>query len=123
MDFPAPLTPTSPSRCPGAKRKVTSSKSFCFSAGVVALEVQGDAFKVQHVLAEPGGCHLAERHRVARIGNIGDQLVGGFDAELRLRSARRGAPAQPRQFLLDELLPLAFDDGRAMRSRSARANT
>jgi len=73
---------------------------------LAAVERDRDALEVDDVLAEPRGGELLERHPVAHRRHIRDELVGGVDAELRLARARRCAPAQPRELLAHEVLPL-----------------
>ncbi len=67
-----------------------------------------DVEDVDDVLAEPRCRHLLEHDGVARGRLVGDQLVGGVDAELRLRRTRGGAAAQPGQLLAHQVLPLGL---------------
>ena len=62
-------------------------------------------FEVEHVLAQAGRGEPLERHRVARRRLVGDQRLGGVDAELRLRRAGRRTPAQPGQLLARQVEP------------------
>ena len=50
--------------------------------------------------------------RVARLGLVGDQRVGGLDAELRLRRPRRRPAAQPGELLAQQLLAALVARGR-----------
>jgi hypothetical protein len=103
------LTPTSPNRSPGARRRGDVVEEL--PAVVAALEVQGNVLEVQYVLALAGRGHLAQGHGIPGFGNVGDEGVGCLDAELGLRGAGGGAAAQPGQFLFDQLLALALHHG------------
>src|SRR5690606_29279213 len=59
----------------------------------------GDALEVEDVLAEPRDGELLEGEAVAWGRDVGDELLGGVDAELRLRRPGRRAAAQPGEFL------------------------
>ena len=68
--------------------------------------------KVDDVLAQPGHRELRELQPVARLGDVGDQLIGGLNAELRLAGAGRRATPQPSEFLADEVAAALFVGGR-----------
>ena len=72
-------------------------------ATVIAL---GHIEQIDDVLAQSGGRHLLQLDGVAHLGNVGDELVGGLDAELRLRGPGRSTSAQPGQLLAHEILTL-----------------
>ena len=96
--LPDPLTPTRPRRSPGPRRHVTCSST--------RLSPKRDAHVdgVEHLVAQPRGGEAQQLGAVAELGLVGDQLVRGGDAELRLRRARRRPAAQPRELLADQLL-------------------
>ena len=96
--LPVPLTPTSPMRAPGpidqsSRRRITRR----------IADLQPHPVQVEHVLAQPGGRKALQHKRIARRRLVGDQLVGGLDAELRLRRPRRRSAPQPRQLLAHQV--------------------
>ena len=60
---------------------------------------EGDVLEVQDVLAQPAGGEASQGEFVTRLGDVGDERVGGLDAELRFGRASRGAAAQPGELL------------------------
>ena len=73
--------------------------------------VQRDVLQVVDLLAEPGGGQPLQRHRVAGRRHVGDERVGGVDAELRLGGAGRRAAAQPGDLLAEQVLPAGLGRG------------
>ena len=66
----------------------------------------GDVLQVEDLLAQAGGGHGGQGHGVARGRHVGDEGLGGIDAEAGLGGAGGGAATQPGQLLAQEVLPL-----------------
>ena len=64
----------------------------------------GHVMELEHRLAQARIGEGEQLHVIARRGLALDELIGRIDAELRLRRPRRRAPAQPREFLAQEVL-------------------
>ena len=71
----------------------------------------GHVEQVDDVLAQTGRGHLLQFDRIAHLGHIGDELIGRFDAELRLRRSGGCTAPQPREFLAHEILSLRLGGG------------
>ena len=116
--LPEPLTPTSATRSPGPSRQVAPAQEH------PVAERDRDVHGVEHLVAQPRGREAQQLGAVARLRLVGDQRVGGLDAELRLRRARRRPAPQPRQLLAQQLRgagPRArASSGRARRARARR---
>ena len=97
--------PRMPVRSPGAIRHSTSR-----STGRSPKETQTSSRSTtslpSRAVASDGSSTLSRS-----CGTSAISCVGRVDAELRLRRARGGTPAQPRQLLADQVLPLGLDDG------------
>ena len=74
-------------------------------------ERQTDVDGVEDLVAQARGREAQQLRAVARLGLVGDQRVGGLDAELRLRRPRRRAASQPRELLAQQLLAAALASG------------
>ena len=57
---------------------------------------------LEHLVAQAGAREAQQLRRVARLGHVGDERVGGLDAELRLRRPRGRPATQPGELLADE---------------------
>ncbi len=69
----------------------------------LVAEGQRDADGVEHLVAQARRREAQQLGAVAHLGLVGDQRVGGVDAELRLRGAGRRAAAQPGELLAQQL--------------------
>ena len=65
----------------------------------------GGVLDVVDALAQPGGGEADQLDGVASRRLVGDERVGGVDAEPRLARARRRAAAQPGELLAQQVLP------------------
>ena len=72
---------------------------------------QVDVLEVDDVLAQALGREALQLEAVAGRWHVGDQRVGGVDAELGLGGARGRAPAQPCQLLAHQVLPAGLRRG------------
>ena len=79
---------------------------------LVPVEAHAGVLEVDDVPAQAGDGQALQLQRVAHRRDVGDELVGGLDAEPRLGRAGRGAAAQPGQFLAHEVLPPGLGGGR-----------
>ena len=83
--------------------------------------------EVEHVLAEAAARERRELDAVAGVRLVGDEGVGGVDAELRLARARRRTAAQPGELLAHEVGTAVGHrprrDGRARPSRGRTRHT
>ena len=103
--LPEPFTPTSATRSPGPSRHVT-----CRSSG--RSPKASDTSSASSTLSPRRA--LAKRSssaRVARLGHVGDERVGGLDAELRLRGPRGRPATQPGELLAHEHPAALVADG------------
>ena len=74
-------------------------------------DLDGDVLDVVHGLAEPRGREPHQLDAVARRRLVGDERVGGVDAELRLGRTRLRPAPQPGELLAEEVLPLLLGGG------------
>ena len=109
--LPEPFTPTSATRSPGPSRHVT-----CRSSGR-SPKASDDVVGLEHLVAQARAGEAQQLRRVARLGHVGDERVGGLDAELRLRRPRGRPAAQPGELLAHA----ACGGARRARPRSGRA--
>ena len=117
--LPAPLTPTMPTRSPGPSRQVT-----CVEQHPARRPRRSTSSTSSTSLPSRCGGEPQQLDAVARRRLVGDQRVGGVDAELRLRRARRRPAAQPGELLADQVLPARLGGrGLPRRARPGRART
>ena len=117
--LPDPLTPTSATRSPGPEAPGRAAQQHLLAERHARPRSRSSTLSPSR-----GGGEAQQLDRVARRRLVGDQRVGGLDAELRLGRARRRAAAQPGELLAQQLLaarPRSRRPGAG--ARRARART
>ena len=77
----------------------------------VLVEHDPDVFEVHHVFTEALHGHAGQRHRVARLGLVGNEVVCRIDTKLGLSRPRGCTAAQPGQLLAHQVSTFALDGG------------
>ena len=78
----------------------------------LAVEAHRDVLQLNHLLAQACHGHAFELQLVTQRWHVGDQLVRGVHAELRLRAASLRAACQPGKLAAQGVLPLLLGQGR-----------